>query len=167
MTPAFARPQRSNEETALLNPAFLATVIHRAVGGFEREVKTGMPFALAFLVPPVVLVESVRSALPSRVDSSLATWLQANPGSRLQFAENAAALVPVAREGLMFGIARNVLTLADDRVRATPLPRGAATLMSKNTKDFQDVLNHANFVGRWYAHAGTAETIMTLWGVRP
>ncbi len=167
MNPVFARPRKSAEESALLNPAFIATVIHRAVGGFEREVNTGMPFVLAFLVSPVVLVESVRTALPSRVDSSLATWLQANPGSRLQFAENAAALVPVVRDGLMFGIARDVLMLADDRLRVTPLPRGAATLMSKNTKDFQDVLNHANFVGRWYAHAGTAETIMTLWGVRP
>jgi hypothetical protein len=167
MSPVAAPPRRPAEETALLNPAFIATVIHRAVGGFEREVQTGMPFALTFLVPPVALVKSVRTALPSRVDSSLATWLQANPGSRLQFAENAAALVPVVRAGLMFGIARNVLMLADDRVRAMPLPRGAAAAMSKNTKDFQDVLNRANFVGRWYAHAGTVETIMTLWGVRP
>lgn len=162
-----ARPRKSAEEFALLNPAFVATVLHRAVSAFEREVGSGMPFALAFLVPPTVLVQSVRMALPSRVNSSLASWLQANPGCRLQFAENATALVPVVRDGLMFGIARNILILSDDRLRTTRLPRGTESSIAKSTTDFQDVLKRANFVGRWYAHAGTTETIMAVWGVRP
>ena len=166
MTPASAPLQRTVEESALLNPAFMATLLHRAVGGFERETTQGMPYPLAYLVAPVVLVKATRSLLPTRIDSSLAAWLQSHPHVRLQFAENARALVPAVREGLIFGMSKKVLSMEADRIRQTPLRYGAATAMSKNTADFQDVLNKANFVGRWYAHAGSLQTILTFWGVR-
>ena len=167
MSPVGLSPHRSTEEATLLNPAFLATVIHRAVGGFQREAGRGMPYVLVFLVPPLVLVQTARVALPARRDSSLAAWIHEHPEIRLRFAENAAALVPVVRDGLLFGTSNSVLTIEEDRIGSIPLPRGAATQMGRNTKDFQDVLNGANFVGRWYAYAGTPQTIMTLWGVRP
>lgn len=167
MSPAARPTDRSSEEAALLNPAFLATLIHRAVGGFERETKTGMPYPLTYLVAPVVLVQATRSRLPTRIDSSLAAWLQANPDVRLQFADNARALVPIVREGLLLGLSKKALYFDQDRIRQNPLPHGAAARMLRNTKDVQDVLNRANFVGRWYAYAGSLQTIMTFWGVRP
>jgi hypothetical protein len=158
---------RSIEEATLFNPAFIAALLHRAIGGFERETQQGIPLPLLYLVPPVALVRATRQLLPGRVDTSLPGWLQEHPEVRLQFAENARALVPVTRDGLLFGVARGVIFIDGDRIRQKPFPHGAAAAMGRNTKDFQEVLNRANFVGRWYAHAGSQQTIMTFWGVRP
>lgn len=167
MTPTANSFAGSEEEEALLNPAFVAAFLHRAVGGFQRETQLGMPYALAFVVAPVVLVKATRDALPDRRDKSLAAWIQENPDVRLQFAETAAACVPIVRRGLLFGATKGVLEVEGDRIKTKPLPWGAGAAMARNTRDFRDVMDRANFVGRWYAYAGSTQTIMTLWGVRP
>ena len=126
-----------------------------------------MPFPLIFLVPPAVLIDGTRKELPRRKDSSLAAWLQARPEVRLRFADVAASLVPVVRESLVFAASRAALVVDQDVVRSSPLPRGARAMISANTRDVREVLKKAQFVGKWYANAGTVETIMSLWGVRP
>jgi hypothetical protein len=159
--------RRSREEAALLNPAFVALVVHQAAQTFEEESGEGLPFPLAFLVPPVVVAEGIRSQLPDRKDSSLAAWVQGHPEIRLRFAEHAAAMIPVVREGVLFAVTARVMSLSEARLRATALPRGSALAIAANTDEFQEVIRKAKFVGRWYANAGTTETIMAFWGVRP
>jgi len=158
---------RSREEAALLNPAFIGLILHQAAQTFEEESGQGLPFPLAFLVAPVVVAEEVRNALPARKDSSLAAWLQGHPSVRLRFAEHASAMVPVVREGLLFALSATTVRLVDAQIHSTPLRRGVATEIASNTSDFREVIRKAQFVGRWYANAGTTETIMALWGVRP
>lgn len=158
---------RSPEEAALLNPAFVALVLHHSVQGYARETGNGMPFPLLFLVPPVALVDSTRRSLPNRRDSSLAAWIQDHPDARLRFADVVTSMVPIVRESLVYAASRGVLSLDGEVVSASRLPRGSRSKISANTQDVQAVLKKALFVGKWYAHAGTVETIMSLWGVRP
>ncbi len=159
--------RRTPEEAALMNPAFMGTVVHHAVHGFEQESGLGMPFPLVFLVPPVVLVEGTRAVLPRRKDNSLAAWLQDHPNTRLRFGAIAGAMVPVVREGLLFAAAKAALALDGAGFRAGRLVRGSGAAVATNTNQFQEILRSARFVGKWYANAGTTETIMALWGVRP
>lgn len=158
---------RTSEEAALMNPAFMAVVLHYAARGFEQESAMGMPFPLAFLVPPVVLVESIRLLLPRRKDSSLAALLQKHPHARLHFADISISFVPLVREGLLFGVWKHVLSLIGDRVHADSLTRGSGAAIEGNTEEFQAIMKASIFVGKWYANAGSTETIMALWGVRP
>jgi len=159
--------RRTPEEAALLNPAFLALVVHQATQTFQEESGVGLPFPMAFLVPPVVLAETIRSQLPDRKDSSLAAWIQGHPQVRLRFAEHAAAMTPLVREGVLFALRTGVLSLVETRLRALPLRRGVNHAIMGNTDEFKEIVKKTKFVGRWYANAGTTETIMALWGVRP
>ena len=159
--------RRSPEEAALMNPAFIAVVVHYGVHGFEQETGLGMPYALPFLVPPVVMVENTRALLPRRKDSSLAAWLQDHPDIRLRFSNIATSMVPVVREGLLFASSKGLISFTCDRIKAVPLPRGSGPIITANTQEFQEILKKANFVGKWYANSGSTETIMALWGVRP
>lgn len=159
--------QRTREEAALLNPAFVALVVHQATQTFEEESGDGLPFALAFLVPPVVVAQGIRTRLPDRKDSSLAAWVQNHPEIRLRFGEHAVAMMPVVREAVLFALTTGTITLADARLRTMALPKGLAPALANNTEEVRDVMRKAKFVGRWYANAGTTETIMALWGVRP
>ena len=167
MTEFTAWQRRSPEEAALLNPAFLAMVLVHGVQGYEKEIGLPMPFPLLFLVPPVVLINSTRDALPGRKDSSFAAWIQKHPNERLRFAEVAASLVPVVRESVVFAISHGALEIEKASVKALQLPRGTSARLSETTHDIQAILKKAHFVGKWYANAGTVETIMSLWGVRP
>jgi len=158
---------RSPEEAALMNPAFMAVILHYSTCGFEQESGLGMPFALAFLVPPVVLVEGTRMLLPRRKDSSLAGWLQNHPHVRLRFADISVSFAPLVREGLLFAVSRHVLSLRGNRIHGGSLRRGHKAVVANNTEEFKEIIKASTFVGKWYASAGSTETIMALWGVRP
>jgi hypothetical protein len=159
--------ERSAEEAALFNPPFVATVLHSAARDFEEESGQGLPFALAFIAAPVVLVSIIRDVLPNRKDSSLAAWLQSHPHIRLKFADIASSMVPVVREGVLYGLAKQALYMDGSDIKAQPLKRGAGLVFGSTTQEVLHILSKARFVGRWYANAGTVETIMVLWGVRP
>lgn len=159
--------ERPGEEAALFNPAFLATVLHHVAKDFEDERGEGLPFALAFVAAPLVLISMIRDALPSRKDSSLAAWLQGHSQIRLKFAPIAAAMVPVVREGVLYGLSKQALQMENGALRAQRLKKGAGSVLGDGTTEVLEILHKAKFVGRWYANAGTVETIMVLWGVRP
>lgn len=167
MIPIQAWSERPFEERALFNPAFVAAVLHETAVGYETETEKGLPFALAFLALPVTLSSLFRNCLPSRKDSSLAAWLQKHPDLRLKFADIAAAMAPAVREGVLFATTKKVLELEGSELKSHSFKRGTATLFGQSTTEVQEILAKARFVGRWYAHAGTVETVMVLWGVRP
>ena len=159
---------RSTEELALMNPAFLAALLYFAVQGYEGETGKGLPFSLAFLIPPVVLVKLFRLALPNRRDSSLATWLQNHVDFRLQFGDVVSSLIPVVREGILFAANKGVLSVTEGRIEEkSKLLNGYNSIIAKNTEEFKEILKKAQFVGRWYANSGSEQTIFALWGVRP
>lgn len=167
MTDPIRLTDRSPEEIALLNPAFMGVVLYHAVQGYEQESQSGMPYPLVFLVPAVVLMRNTRSLLPRQKNSSLAGWLQDNPRVRLRFADASVSFVPLVREGLILAASKRALMLVGDHVHAGNLRRGALARIQANTDEFQEITRKSSFVGRWYAVSGSTETIMALWGVRP
>jgi hypothetical protein len=156
----------AREEIALLNPAFVALVLHQATMGFTKTAGWAMPFPHAFIVTPLVLYSSVRTLLPSRIDSSLPVWLQKHPRVALRFPEIAAATVGVTRSGVLLGLRHNVVRIEGDGLEAFVLNYNVKTgaILSSEASE---ILSRAYYVGRWLAVSGSTETIMALFGVRP
>jgi hypothetical protein len=165
MRPWTERPQ---EEAYLLNPAFCALLLWRAIRGYHSVTFTGMPLLPMFLVLPVVLHKATREALPRDVRTSLAAWLENNGELRVRFAERAQALVPYVREGLLFGTLHGVISIdGNGRFLAQPRLRKLATYRQTTTDEIRDCISRAEFVAKWFANVGSASTVMALWGVRP
>jgi len=68
--------KRVVEEANLFNPAFCAVLLARASEEFTKKTQQPLPFALAFLVLPVVLHRGTRAALPGSTVTSLLPWVQ-------------------------------------------------------------------------------------------
>ena len=96
---------RPPEYRALLNPAFVATIAHDVVAGYELESDRGLPFLLTFLGVPLVLHAPTRDGLPRVVTTSIPAHLLARPDLRVHLPPVAAELVDVVREGVRFGAA--------------------------------------------------------------
>ena len=60
------------------NPAYCGTLLAKTTEDFTKKSGRQFPFALAFLVLPVVLHRGTRSALPSSTVTSLLPWTQEN-----------------------------------------------------------------------------------------
>lgn len=161
-------PERPQDVSNLLNPAFLGLLIHRAVGGFKKEKNTGMPFELAFLVLPLVLHGATRVRLPRAITTSLPTWLQEHRDALVDFGRRTRALVPYTREAIDFLLERNVVVFnGEGRLdTGTGTIRGV-TKYQQTTEEIEDCYKRAEFVGRWLALAGNSATIYVLFEIRP
>jgi hypothetical protein len=158
--------ERSLEERALLNPAFIALVAWNAASGYESEGGQGLPFPLAFLAVPIALHPATRARLPRTVRTSLAAWLEENPFLRETFPKRAQSLSRAVREGVGTALAAGLLSVADGG-ELEPVTRPRRRREQAVTEEIAATYAAARFVGRWFARAGTPATTFALWGVRP
>jgi hypothetical protein len=150
---------RSRVEASLLNPALIALLMAEAAKEYERQAEP-MSWPLTFLIPPLVLHRPTRDALPRDTRTHLSTWIARQPVIRAGFPERAAAMAPLSREGLRFGMRNGVLDASEGKVRglsSRPAPPG----------DLRVLVNRAGLVGRWLARTDQPSTVFALFGVRP
>ena len=159
---------RASEQANLFNPAFMAALSCRMVLEYTKKARRPMPFAFVFLLPAIVLHRRSREALPKSTATGLLPWLQANKSQLVAFADRVRMMKPMTQEGLMFALSRNHLAIEDGALAIgaagfpASLPKGLQL-----TNDARECLEKATFVGRWFATAGTAATVLAGWGVAP
>jgi hypothetical protein len=78
-------PNRVVEEANLFNPAFCTSLIAKAADEYNKKAHRGLPFALGFLILPIVLHHGTRAALPSTTVTSLLPWIQDNREQLVDF----------------------------------------------------------------------------------
>lgn len=163
--------ERPTEVANLLNPAFIGALLRKAADGYTAEANAGMPYELLFLILPFCLHPTTASRLPARVTATpLHTWLQRdeNRDVLISFADRASALVPFVREALLFAVQRAVIVIEDNgRLRPGASGLRGITSYRNSGEEVKEAIRLAEFVGRWFALAGTTATIFTLLGVRP
>jgi len=158
---------RPLEQARLFNPAFLGTLIWSCARAYSSKANANQPFAVSFLVAPVVLHKSTRESLPTTTRTSLVAWLGENPQVLVGFSERAKSLVPLVKEALLFASNGGLLQVENAGVVAGDRPRAMARFERDATDEVSSCLKKAEFVGKWFALSGDYTTIMALWGVAP
>jgi len=162
--------QRPPEEQRLLNPSFCSLLLWyaaRAHAEANRE-HGGIAFEQCFLVLPIVLHRETRESLPTTVTTSLPVWLGRHPLAPSTIADRARSLVPFTREALRFGGAYGALQFHQTIVRANPAwKRPMAAALEDTSDEVRACAKRAEFLGRWFARTGNAETVLSLLGVQP
>jgi hypothetical protein len=162
-------PDRVIEEANLFNPAFCATLLVKAVEEFGKKAGRPFPFALTFLVLPIVLHRGTREALPGSTTTSLLPWLQDNRQHLVDFPIRVRRLRAITQEAILFGIQHQTLALSPDGGLTMGAKRQAVTERRTPlfTVEARGCVDRAGFMGRWFAAAGTTATIFASWGVAP
>jgi len=162
-------PERVVEEANLFNPAFCATLMAKAVEEFAKKGDRRLPFALTFLILPIVLHHGTRSALPSSTITSLLPWIQDNREQLVEFAQRVQRLSPITREALLFGVQHQILLLTNDGDVTVGPKRKSATERRTGlfTDEVRECVDRAGFLGRWLSTAGTTATIYAAWSITP
>ena len=158
----------SLEGRRLLNPAFTGTVLLRAAQGFVKEAKSDLPFVYSYLVLPFVLHLETRERLPQTIVTKLVTWAERNGDLVAILPRRVSELAEATREGI-FAVSTNGLAALGPTGQIRPafnLKNQAAFDKQIGSAEVIDCLKKANFVGRWFATAGSAPTVLTALGVR-
>ncbi|MHB8793181.1 MAG: three component ABC system middle component [Thermoleophilia bacterium] len=139
-----------------------------ACAGYEEASIEPLPFALSFMVLPIVLHKNTRETLPRTSRTSIPMWLQEHAEARLGFHERLMALQPITREAIQYGLAFNWISMSEaggisSAVSDAMINRAIRSLVD----DAHDCVQRARFLGKWFAAAASTETTMALWGIRP
>lgn len=161
--------ERSIEEANLFNPAFCALLITKAAGEYKRKSELNYPFALMFLILPIVLHQQTRKLLPATTVTDLLPWIQNNKSHLIKFPARVKSLEGVTRESLIFGLQANFLLINEKG--EIEVGSGFMPPTEKKTplftEEVRDCIERAGFIGRWFASAGTIATIYAAWGIKP
>lgn len=160
--------ERPEEEANLLNPAFCSLLIRSTARDYRSATKTSLPFALSFLILPVVLHKPTRDALPSTTATLMTAWAVANPAVLAGFGQRAQRFVESTREAILFGAGHGWLKF--NGLGLVPGPKrlgGDPANLPSNTAEVGSCFAASRLLGRWLASAGTTATVMSIWGVAP
>ena len=94
--------KRSLEFQALFNPAFCGLILYHSVRAYEGKAEAGLPFSLSPIVLTFAVSGKLRSILPRTARTRFPVWARSTPELRIQLGCRVRAVVPLAREGLLF-----------------------------------------------------------------
>ena len=159
---------RTPEERGLLSPSFCAFLIWKAAVGYRNEGNKNFPFELAFLLIPIVLHRETRESLPRTASTSLGVWLSEYPLSKIVISERSKALVSHVREALLFGGVHHLFEFVETEIKVeVGQQRTINRVLTSSTEEVKVCAKRAEFIGKWFAKAGTSATVMALIGVKP
>lgn len=159
---------RAAEERHLLNPSFCALMLWEAARGYQSRAEAGIPIPLAFLVLPIVLHRETRGTLPRALATSLPVWLADYPLIRTRIVERTRALAPFTREALLFGGLHGLLSVRAEGVSSnTDWIQRVTPVLRSSSDEVRECGKKSGFLGKWFERAGSAETVMALFGVKP
>ncbi len=159
--------ERPSEQARLLNPAFVGTLLWSCARAYMTTAEQPQPYALSFLVAPVVLHKSTRESLPTVTRTSLVSWVGENPMVVVGLADRARSLVPLVKEAVLFACNGGLLQVQESRVVAATRPRSMARFEREASDEVKSCTKRAEFLGKWFALSGDYTTVMALWGVAP
>lgn len=159
---------RSHEERALLNPGFCAHLLWHAANGYASDGDSALSFEESFLVLPFVLHRETRETLPRSSRTSLAVWLAEYPIARGRVASRACLLVQFTKEALIFGGVHGLIRFDGGKLLAVATRKRIVNhTLTESSDEVKSCAKRAAFIGKWFAQAGSAATVLALIGVRP
>jgi hypothetical protein len=162
--------ERPIEVQRLLNPSFCSLLLWHSARTHEETspARIGIAFEECFLVLPIVLHRETRESLPPRTTTSLTVWLGRNPLAPSTIADRARSLVPFTKEALRFAGAYGLVQFRQMLIHANPdWRRRMASALEGCSDEVRACAKRAEFLGKWFAKTGNAETVLSLLGVQP
>lgn len=166
---AWERPwrDRPREQAALLNPAFVGEILARVAVGYSRPDGRPLPLPLVFLVAPLVLMPTLRAALPRRANATFGTWTAINAPRLADLPDRVLQLRPVTREALLFLAQVGAVSVDTRGIVPGPSPLRLAASRSPTTDETTDIRRAADFVGRWFGGQADPVAILQGFGTTP
>ena len=149
----------------LLNPAFCGEILRIAIKAYQKETGKGLPFALSFLILPILLHEDTRGRLPSSVGTKFFQWLEENAIVKLFIGKRIKDLVPYTREGIQFLIYYEAIEINNIGLEAVSYRK--KSMNYKDSNEVEEIYKKAEMLGKWFGRTGSIKTIYSLMGIRP
>lgn len=158
----------SKEEANLYNPAYVGTVLYKAIRECSEKNEQGLHCSLLYLIAPLALSTHYSSVLPATVSTPLAGWAADFEGHLVGFANSVSAYTDVVNMAIVFLLEREAVSLSENGfflINNENMPKLPA-MVNKN-EAFKKAFLGAGFLGRWFGQSPSVEGIYAHLGVMP
>ncbi|TPE42166.1 three component ABC system middle component [Pontibacter mangrovi] len=150
----------------LLNPAFCGEVLRRTIESYNLKSSNKFPFALAYLILPLVLHKGTREKMPLRSTTYFHSWVEENEHLLLEFPQRLISLKPYTKEALMFLLNHGSAAINDNgSIEVAPYRRKSLT--GSGTEEVKEIFRKAELLGKWMSLTGNQQTIFMFLKIRP
>lgn len=158
----------TQEEINLYNPAYTGFLFLASLRAYCEHDAQGMHCTLPYVVISMALTPRIAVSLPSTYRTPIASWVAEQGGELSDFPAMAAACIPVVNSAALFLLERKVIQLTDDAnyLIINDDFAKSPSLFNKS-ESMKQALKASNFIGKWFAHSSTVETIYAQLGIRP
>ena len=158
----------TQEEMNLYNPSYTGFVLLASLRAYCEYDVQGMHCALPYVVVPMSMMPHIALSLPSTYRTPIATWVSDKGGELSSFPDMASACIPIVNSAVHFLLEREIIQLTDDAnyILSKDELAKSPSLFNKS-ESMRQAFKSASFIGKWFAHSSTVETIYAQLGIRP
>ncbi|MBN2642086.1 MAG: hypothetical protein JXR78_10550 [Victivallales bacterium] len=159
--------KRSPEVAALLNPAFTSLLVCKALLEFKKDDECEAPYALPFILLPLILHPQTRLKLPRSSRTAFSAWItkEETAAIKVGFAGRAKNMAPYVKDALLFSLKNNRLSINSNGMIV--IPSDTKLSVPNSTAEVIDCVRAAKLCGKWFSTIGDLKTAMALLGVQP
>ncbi|UWF48375.1 DUF6521 family protein [Pseudomonas sp. N3-W] len=158
----------TQEEINLYNPAYTGFLLLSSLRAYCEFNEEGMHCTLPYIIIPMAVSSRIAGALPITYRTPIASWVAEQGGELSDFPAMASACIPIVNAAVLFLLEREVIQLsqeanyiiANDDLAKSPSLFNKSESMNKS-------FHAAKFIGKWFSHSSTVETIFAQLGIRP
>lgn len=148
----------------LLNPAFCSEIIRVCVSAYKLEKNSNFPFALTFLVLPLILNNRIRERLPKTKKNTIHGWINKNEDLKIGLADNISSFIPFTKETIMFALSHNTIGI-DEFGNIDIKPRSLK--LKPEDEEIKSCIKKAEIIGKIFSKSGNPLTIYSIFGIKP
>lgn len=156
---------RAREIAYLLNPAFCGRILYNTIKTYFSVTKRPMPFPLIYIVLPLVLHKKTREKIKS--STQMQVWIKRNPELLIGFVDRTKSLIGITNEAIEFLLQSGFVSITDKGELEITISAKALSKTKYTNDEIKECITKSTNVAKWFAKAGTVETIYVSWGIRP
>ena len=150
----------------LLNPAYMSIIIASIARGYRDECHNNIDFALLQIATTLFFNRAVRDRLPRNKTNSMPGWIQENIGYLIGIYDKSNEILQYIKEGILWGHAHEVITISlDSEVIMHPDANERFFKSIRKNNGLTKPVRSAEKLGKWFAHAGSTDTVLQIWRI--
>ena len=158
--------ERNTIVANLFNPAFCGEIIRVAALSFNKETSKKFPFALSFLVLPILLHKETRDRLPKSTKTYFFVWVEKNDDLFFDFSKRTKSMVKYTKEAISFLLLYKKIEFNEDGEIDTT-NRKWKKIEKDEYEEYNDILKKAEMLGRWLGRTSDVKSLYSYFRITP
>lgn len=150
----------------LFNPAFCGEIIRVVIQSYNKQSNKKFPFALAFIILPILLHDETRKKLPRSVKSYFFVWIEENDYLFLNFAKRTQSMVKYTKEAIIFAMAYKKIYIIETG-EFIVLEKKIKKRNGEEYEEYNEILKKAEMLGKWLALTSDVKSIYSFLRITP